>query len=152
MITESYFAKKPANNHIPPPLLVTRTSNPPASSPNTGNSYGLTIKEIAQAARLKISLEEYHKRDKVVKEAFKNCPFREGEVLEPRTEVNMKEYGPCRIVGVAKDYFEYGGVDSDWDNIPRILTFEPVNPSKEQENKHYHGTINWFRKDDKCAC
>lgn len=154
MITERYFAKKRANQHLPPPFVMgTKPSAPPpAPAPaSSTNKHGLSLREVSQAVKMKITAEEYSRRDKIVKEAFTNCPFHIGEVLEPRTPNNLTEYGKCRIVGIAKDYFEYGGIDSDWDNVARILTFEPVDPKPDQVNRHYHGTINWFKKNEDCA-
>lgn len=156
MITEKYLAKKQANSYIAPPFVMgTKPPAPspsPAPAPASHKGHGLSLREVAQASKLKINAEEYSRRDKIVKEAYANCPFHVGQVLEPRTPNNLSEYGKCHIVGIAKDYYDYGGIDSDWDNVARIITFEPVDPKPEQVNRHYHGTINWFKKPESESC
>src|SRR5687768_632125 len=106
----------------------------------------LEKRDILRATKMKISLDEYARRDKMVRDAFKACPFSVNEVVIPRTEENNRLYGECRIIGITHNYFEYGGLDDEWDDIPRILTFECINPRNDQTNKVYHGTINWFNK------
>lgn len=148
MITESYFAEKRANDHIKPYVLNHKPTTPAVKPlPNTPQ---LHQREILRATKLGITLDEYAKRDKAIREEFSRCPFSVGEIVAPRNQENYRLYGECRIIGITQNYFEYGGLDDEWDKVLRIITFESVNPLPEQQNKVYHGTVNWFEKAKKC--
>ncbi len=147
-ITATYAAAKKLVSKAPLPIVMGHPPSPPPPSPVSSpisSSYSLSAREQVHATKLKITLDEYRRRDNMVREAAKNCPFKAGDVLAPRMEESHRRYGMCRILHVVDSYYEYSS-DSAWDNVVRIVGWECDKPTDEYKGKTFFSTVNFFDK------
>lgn len=103
----------------------------------------LSVSERNRAAHLKISNDEFQRRDRLVKQASLACTFQVGDTCFPVNKAAYEKYGPCMIQFVARKYLDMGPDDS-WPNHdnPMILTFSPLN----ERTKRVNCTVNFLSK------
>lgn len=71
----------------------------------------------------KKTLEEAHRRDKLIKELAAQAKYVAGDTCVPTTDQGKEMYGECYVRGIAKNYAQYGNVDwPDDDSQPMIVT------------------------------
>lgn len=118
----------PKNN---PPLVLGHV--PSANVPPKVTD--ISVAERNRAAHLKISNEEYQRRDKLVRAAAASVTFHVGDTCYPINKEAYEKYGPCMIQFVARRYLDMGPSDSwpEHDN-PMVLTFSPLSNRQKRIN------------------
>jgi hypothetical protein len=94
---------------------------------------------------MKITPEEFVRRDDIIKVAFDACTHKAGDIVIPINAKDFKEYGELRVRGIVKSYFEFSPSDNEWDagDHAYILTLEQVNKSPVEV---VHATPGWAKK------
>jgi hypothetical protein len=95
----------------------------------------------AGALARKISTEEFQRRDDLIFQLYKDCPYAVGDIVYPSTKKGYTDFGPCKVVGICKRLLDFSP-DSKWpasDN-PMIVTFYSV----EDPSKHHVCTSNYM--------
>ena len=102
-----------------------------------------TAQETAQAAMRGIEVEEYVRRDNIVKALAAECPFRGGDTAYPCQAKGYAKYGAVMVVGVCETYKDFAN-DATWpkDDNPMIITFMPLN----DRTTHIFCTSNYLQK------
>jgi len=95
------------NPNKPAPIVY---GPPPGSYNNNTPLYGY---EYAQAAAKKITVLEWRRRDKIVREEAFNCELVKGSIVYPTTLAKFEEYGSCKIVAISSTYSDFGD-DEVW--------------------------------------
>lgn len=54
------------------------------------------------------------RRDKIIREAYKNCKWKVGDFVMPYSKEEQKRWGAekCRVTGIARNLIEFG--EDDW--------------------------------------
>jgi hypothetical protein len=88
-------------------------------------------REKYQAKMRGITPSEYIRREDIVKELFKTCPYGAGDIVYPTNEKDYKKYGAVKVLGICASYMM---IDKDevWpkNDNPMIITFQPVSNPK----------------------
>jgi hypothetical protein len=79
-------------------------------------------KDIAHASVMGITPEEVVRRDLIVKQAWMQCQWKTGEVLQAKSAESRKKYGLLTVRGLVKSYLDFHKNDK-WpeDDIPLIV-------------------------------
>ena len=103
----------------------------------------LSVAERNRAAHLNITLEEYKRRDILVRKSALETMFQTGDTAYPIRREDYEKYGACMINFVGRKYLDLGPLDA-WpkhDN-PMIITFTPL----KDKNKRINCTPNYLSK------
>lgn len=113
--------------------------------PSTSSVFALSPKECLLATKLKITNEEYKRRDAIVREKYKECPHYVGHTVYPKTDEGMTKYGKCTVTALVSSYYDYG---PDWpkNDNPLIMHF-----ISEENGQAAFATVNYF-KDPESKC
>ena len=67
---------------------------------------------------------EAKRRDDIIKQMFKNCPYKEGDIVKPYSAAGIKQYGDDVIVEKICDTYAKMGKSEEWpkDDCPMIVT------------------------------
>lgn len=84
-----------------------------------------------KAAKLKLNISEYVRRDDILHDLYKKANCRTGETVYPRDAKKFLEYGPLIVVNITKTMQDWG-VSEEWpeDDIPFTLLVRPADASK----------------------
>lgn len=104
-----------------------------------------TNADAIKAGRLKITPEEFVRRDDIVHRAYVAECYRVGEIIYPKTAANYAKYGAMRIQGVYQTYYSFGE-DDEWpqNDCPMILTIISVND--KDKNGVILATHDWITR------
>lgn len=77
-----------------------------------------------RAQQLKITEDEFHRRNAIVKGLYAKCQYRTGFAYMPESDEKAKEYGVCTVKGIFRSYFEFP-LAEPWpdDDHPLIVSF-----------------------------
>jgi hypothetical protein len=144
MIVQSYPSiRKPVTPVVP--VFTGKQQQQQWPSAGTPSRFPLTPKEVLRATKLKITNEEYRRRDDIVRETYKNCLHFVGDVVYPQSKEGMTKYGKCRITALVSSYYDYG---DDWpkNDNPLIVHF-----TSEENGQEAFSTVNYFKEpESKC--
>jgi hypothetical protein len=89
----------------------------------------------------KITYDEYKRRDDIVQELFRMCPYVKGDRVVPKDPDKRKQYGTMILVGVCRNLIELAHDDLKWppNDNPMIATC-----STEKQNGEINCTTNFF--------
>ena len=118
----------------------------PKPAPIHGFSGGkwFSLQEHAQANLRKISVEEYRRRDDVIRELTNSIKLQIGDTAYPHDEKGLAKYGQCIVVGISRSYKEFLPTE-EWrkgDN-PYVMSFKP----SSEKNSIIMCTANYLVKD-----
>jgi hypothetical protein len=108
---------------------------PPANTP------WFTTREEAEAKKRGIPVGEFIRRDTIVKQLFRECPYGAGDTVYPAKKQDFKKYGVCKILSLCASYSAMG-INETWpksDN-PMIVAFTAAG----QEENVIHCTTNYL--------
>ncbi len=90
-----------------------------------------TLSAADRAARLKITIDEFHRRNKIVVDLFRQCSVRAGLSYLPMTPKAAEQYGVCKVEKIFRDYWDFP-IHEDWpkDDAPYIITLRPERGTK----------------------
>jgi hypothetical protein len=94
--------------------------------------------EVIRSTKLGISSIEYRRRKRLVREAYQKCTLQTGDTCFPTHLADRNTYGKMIVVGVLKDFDEYG--DAEWNENPLIVSASPMNDRNITINCSY----NWL--------
>lgn len=102
-----------------------------------------TPAEEAQAKEIGISVQEFIRRDALIKQLATEFPMQAGDSAFPVNRKDYELYGPCLIFGVCRSYKEFG-FKSKWpkNDNPMIVTFHPI----KLKGQHIWCTTNYLTK------
>lgn len=91
------------------PVVVTKPSVPWVSSSSNDD-----IADVSDKDKNTSFVFEKIRRDKIVREAYKNCMWKVGDFVMPHSEEEKKRWGAnqCRVTAIARNLIEYG--EEDW--------------------------------------
>jgi len=91
-------------------------------------------KNVGRAAKIGISLLEWERRDKLIKDQISKAKFKFGDTVYPASQENMDMYGRCLVVNVIDSYKQCDHIER-WPetDIPWMYTLKPLQPSKGNE-------------------
>lgn len=125
MIIEFYPGKKNYFSHTRAP------SPPPAAPPPVSDTIALPSnqlqpRDIKDSVAKQVSLQEWGRRDGIIRMLAQKCSFGVGQVVYPRNKEGLELYGTCKILGVCQTYHDF--VDRDWpaDDVPLIVHAESM--------------------------
>lgn len=116
--THTTYHHTPSVPSLPPP------SPPPVLGMNSPTVTPVTMYAKANACGL--TLEEYERRDRIVREAERTCPYKVGDTIFSSYPQIHQAHGGFIILGIAKTYED---VKHDtWNNnkAPQILTLRAL--------------------------
>lgn len=89
-----------------------------------------------------ITYEEFKRRDEIIHELFRMCPYVKGDRVVPKDANKRKQYGILTIVGICRDLF-----DLEHDNVTWPLNDNPmiVTCTSEKEGDMWC-TTNFFMR------
>lgn len=78
--------------------------------------------EYAQAAAKKITVVEWRRRDKIVREEAAKCPFVKGSIVFPTSLAKYEQYGSCTVTGISSVYNDFAD-NEEWpsSDLPYII-------------------------------
>lgn len=81
-----------------------------------------------------INVNEWYRRDAIIRELYKNCPYAIGDVCIPVDPKGIVKYGEVKVQEIMKSYMEVQKGD-EWpkNDNPFVVTAVPL-------NKETHGT------------
>lgn len=134
MIEKSFPSTKPTTyqGYYSPPR-VPQQQQLPHRLPTAANTPIIYERDRARAATYGITIEEFMRRDAIVRDLFLKCNWKPGDVLWPYNEENRRRYGRCTLRGVYKSYHDFHVEEAKrWpkDDIPLICTVETSDPGK----------------------
>lgn len=116
----------PQSNYTPPPTTLPPPT-PPRLVMGMSNS---TLSNAARASNCGLTLDEYERRDRVVRAASNECSFQVGDtVFSPYPNIH-DTHGGFLIIGVARTYEDLKNSKWPEDNRPRILTLRSLKTQK----------------------
>ena len=82
---------------------------------------------VHQARKRGCSVEEYTRREEIIKKLASDCGFQHGDTAYPKDAADYEQFGVVMIVGVVRSYKDMEN-DHIWaDDHPMILSFRPRN-------------------------
>lgn len=89
-----------------------------------------------------VTVEEYMRRDAIVKQQLEKLNYREGDSVYPYSKTGYDKYGMCKIKGI---YRTYASMEDDWPtqnmDIPFLVTAHPVMRPQEV----FFATVGYFK-------
>lgn len=122
--------------------ILSLGKNPSSSIPTTPQ-YEAAV--ASAAARLGISIEEWKRRDVVVRDLYTKCKFKWGDSFYPPTLQEYNEHGKCIIKNIVPHYMAMDKDEWPDNDFPSIITAHPMAP--EHRNYVFICTINYPQKD-----
>lgn len=109
---------------------------------NTKNSFFSPVEAI-QARIRKITVEEYVRRDKIIRNEWNACPFKIGDTVYPKSQKDYIDYGPVEITAMLQSYKDTS-IEDEWpkNDNPFILTIKPL----KGDQSLVFCTANWVVK------
>lgn len=101
--------------------------------------------ELHQASQRNITVEEYRRRDRIVKDEAGKANILVGERCYPVTKKDYEKYGALVVLGVCRLYSDFA-IDDEWpkNDNPFIYTLAPM----EDRTKSFFCTRNWVTKNN----
>ena len=125
MIIE-FYPNPNAKKKVPysPPAVVIGSPPTTPSSYTTGVGIHPNLYEF-WARKKNLTVEEFVRRDKIVREMYKKVTYKKGDTVYPYIKSEYEKRGRCYIKGVYKTYAEMEG---EWpgNDIPFIVTAHPM--------------------------
>lgn len=85
----------------------------------------------ANAGKRKITVDEWHRRNKIVKELFAECDVKQGLSYLPKAQSAIHQYGVCKVEKLFRNYWDFP-IHEEWpkDDHPYIITVSPERGTK----------------------
>lgn len=122
MITQSFPSLRPK----PPVVVYPPYKYTPPLGP-LGGPRKPTGWDVQKAEKFKITPEEFVRRDEIVRKMWRECNWREGDVLCPRGPQSRDKYGTnIKVEGIYRTYHDFHE-NEKWpsDDEPYIMTVRP---------------------------
>jgi hypothetical protein len=81
-----------------------------------------------EAAKHKISVVEFNRRNEIIRTRFNECPIKLNLFYLPAHSEPAKQYGKCKVRSIVRSMWEWP-IGDKWpqDDEPMIITVEPSN-------------------------
>ena len=99
-------------------------------APHQPTNYSSTMEDF-YAKKKNLTVEEYRRRDEIVRTEYAKCRYFTGSVVWPYTLNLCNKKGQYRIQGIYKAYHEYDTSEWPKDDSPFIVTAYPVSHPQE---------------------
>jgi len=121
-----------------------RVKEPPLHGFVAGKWY--SPQEHQQALMRGIKVEEYRRRDDIIREQSNKVKLQTGDTAYPTEQKGFNKYGAVIIVGISRSYKEFP-VNDEWreNDMPFVVSFRPL--TGKDKGSHILCTYNYLGKD-----
>ena len=104
------------------------------------NQYTYSQNEIVNAGKKNISVQEFCRRDRIVKAEHQACPYFTGDTVYPHSKELYERFGQCKVIGICKTYADFGDVEWPKNDLAFIVQVQPLKSGQQRIN----ATVGYF--------